>query len=249
MGTSAMPPSGLAAVATLLVSLIASGALLWGAASKRRAADDAVRNARSDADRTLKQAERDAETLRKEAALEAREKAHDLAAEAEKQARERRQEIVGLEQGLADKTRALADRLAATDRVEQDLRGREKALASHEQRAAAAASRAEQLVAERQRELQRVAGLSADEARELLLKQIEGDARRDAANLVKRLETEARETAATRAQQIITDAIQRSTPSKRQSPSSTCPATTSRAASSGARVGISGRWKRRPASS
>jgi ribonuclease Y len=205
-----MPPSGLAAVATLLVSLIASGALLWGAASKRRAADDAVRNARSDADRTLKQAERDAETLRKEAALEAREKAHDLAAEAEKQARERRQEIVGLEQGLADKTRALADRLAATDRVEQDLRGREKALASHEQRAAAAASRAEQLVAERQRELQRVAGLSADEARELLLKQIEGDARRDAANLVKRLETEARETAATRAQQIITDAIQRS---------------------------------------
>ena len=46
--------------------------------------------------------------------------------------------------------------------------------------------------------------------RELLLKQIEAEARRDAANLVKRLETEARETAAAKAQQIITDAIQRS---------------------------------------
>ena len=52
--------------------------------------------------------------------------------------------------------------------------------------------------------------MTADEARELLLKQIEADARRDAANLVKRLETEARETAGARAQQIITDAIQRS---------------------------------------
>src|SRR4029453_16570062 len=169
MGTPAMPPSGLAAVATLLVGVIASGALLWGAASKRRAADDAVKNGGSEADRTLKQAERDAETLRKEAALEAREKAHELAAEAEKQARERRQEIIGLEQGLADKTRALADRLAVNDRVEQELRAREKALAAHEQRAAAAATRAEQLVAERQRELQRVASLTAEEARELLL--------------------------------------------------------------------------------
>jgi ribonucrease Y len=55
-----------------------------------------------------------------------------------------------------------------------------------------------------------VSGLSADEARELLMKQIETDARRDAANLVKRLESEARETAAERARQIVTDAIQRS---------------------------------------
>ena len=54
-----------------------------------------------------------------------------------------------------------------------------------------AAVRAEQLLAERQRELQQVAGLTAEEAREFLLKQIEADARRDAANLVKRLETEA----------------------------------------------------------
>src|SRR3954449_274110 len=205
-----MPPSGLAAVATLLVSVIASGALVWGAASKRRAADDTLTNARNEAERALKQAERDAETLRKEAALEAREKAHDLAAEAEKQARDRRQEIIGLEQGLADKTRALADRIAASDTLDRDLRARDAALADLQKRAEAAASRADQLLADRQRELQRVAGLTADEARELLLKQIEADARRDAANLVKRLETEARETAGQRAQQIITDAIQRS---------------------------------------
>ena len=120
------------------------------------------------------------------------------------------QEIAGLEQGLADKTRALADRLSAADTLEHDLRARDAAVAGAQKRADAAATRSEQIVADRQRELQRVAGLTADEARELLLKQIEADARRDAANLVKRLEAEARETAAARAQHIITDAIQRS---------------------------------------
>ena len=158
----------------------------------------------------LKQAERDAEALRKEAAIAAREKAHEIAADAEQQARERRQEILTLEQALADKTRLLADRLTATDRLEHDLRVREKALAASEQIMAAAQARTEQLVADRQRELQRVAGLTAEEARELLLKQLESDARRDSANLIKRLEAEARETAAVRAQQIIADAIQRS---------------------------------------
>src|SRR6185436_15961935 len=77
-GDLCMSPSGLAAVATLLVSVIASGALLWGAAARRRAADEAVRNARTEADRVVRQAERDAESLRKEATLEAREKAHEL---------------------------------------------------------------------------------------------------------------------------------------------------------------------------
>jgi ribonuclease Y len=158
----------------------------------------------------LRQAERDADALRKEAAIAAREKAHEVAAEADRHARERRAEILTLEQTLADKTRTLADRITATDRLEQDLRARDKVLAAKEDAISAAQARIEQLVEDRQRELQRVAGLTAEEARELLLKQLESDARRDSANLVKRLEAEARETAAARAQQIIADAIQRS---------------------------------------
>jgi ribonuclease Y len=207
MGT---PSALVAALGAILVSVVASAAVLWAAAQRRRSAVEIVEKAREEAERVLRQAARDADTLKKEAALEAREKAHELSSGAERQARERRHEIVGLEQTLADNTRALADRLASTDRFDQELRAREKSIAAQEQRATAAAARVEQLAADRHRELQRVAGLTADEARELLLKQIEGDARRDAANLVKRLETEARETAAGRARQIITDAIQRS---------------------------------------
>jgi predicted RNA-binding protein YlqC (UPF0109 family) len=70
--------------------------------------------------------------------------------------------------------------------------------------------RYERLLADQQRELQRMASLTAEEARDLLIRQIETDARRDAANLVKRLENEAREIAAAKARQIVTEAIQRS---------------------------------------
>jgi len=94
--------------------------------------------------------------------------------------------------------------------LERDLRARDAALADLRARAQAAAARSDQLATERQRELQRISGLTADEAREMVIKDIEADARRDAANVVKRLEAEARETAAQRAQQIIADAIQRS---------------------------------------
>ncbi len=195
---------------SLIILVVTAGAILWWVGSQRRIAAETVGRAQAEAERLTRQAEREADTLRKEAALEAREKAHADAAEAERQARVRREEILSLEQALGDKTRALADRLASSAKTEQELRAREQSLAQQEQAAAAARTKAEQLVAERQRELQRVAGLSADEARELLFKQIETDARRDAANLVKRLETEARETAGVRAQQIIIDAIQRS---------------------------------------
>ena len=197
---------------SILFALVATVSIVfWWLASRRRiAAAETVDQARAEADRLVRQAQRDAETLRKEAALEAREKAHEAAAESDRLVRQRRDEILSLEQTLSDKTRALTDRLATCDRVEQDLRAKAQTIAQHEAAAAAARARADQLVAERHRELQRVAGLTADEARELLLKQIETDARRDAANLVKRLETEARETAAVRAQQIIADAIQRS---------------------------------------
>src|SRR5207253_5454478 len=86
---------------------------------------------------------------------------------------------------------------------------RDRSIAEREKSAAALAAKYEQLAAQQQRELERVAGLTAEEAKELLLKQIESEARHDAANLLKRLGAEARETAVDRAKHYITEAIQR----------------------------------------
>ena len=207
-----MTPSAvyLFGVVSVFSDIITLSAIVWWFTSRKRIAAETIGRAEEQAGILRQQASRDAESLKKEAQLEAREKVHGMIAEAEGQARTRQLEIAGLEQALAEKSRALADRAAVAAALEGDLRARDGAVAEAQKRVDAATIKGEQVLAERQRELQRVAGLTAEEARELLLKQIEADARRDAANLVKRLEAEARETAAARAQHIITDAIQRS---------------------------------------
>ena len=205
-----MSPSAVYLTLGALADLVGVAALLWWFSSRKRIAAQTIGRAEEHSRQLRQQAERDAESIKKEAQIEAREKTHALMADAETKARARQQEIIGLEHGLAEKMRSLADRISETDRLERDLRARDGALAELQKKSEAAARRCDQVLAERQRELQRVASLTADEARDLLLKQIEADARRDATNLVKRLETEARETAGQRAQQIIADAIQRS---------------------------------------
>ncbi len=193
-------------------ALIAVGVLLYWIASRKRIAAETVGRAEERARTLLRDAEREAENRKKEALLEAKEKAHQIVVEADRVTEERRQQATRLEQVLGKKEEKLTERLAAAEQMEKELRAREQATREREKATAAAAARYEQLVAEQQKELQRVAGLTADEAKELLIKQLEADARRDAANLVKRLESEARETAAARAKQLVTEAIQRSAP-------------------------------------
>ena len=190
----------------------AVGAAVFAAwlANRKRLATDTVGRAEELAARVAKDAERDAENKKKEALLDAKERAHEMLVEAERQARERRQQLAAIEQTLNRRDEKLTERLSGIEHRDKDARAQEQALAKRERATAEAAARYEQLVADQQRELQRVAGLTADEARDILLKQMEADARRDAANMVKRLDAEARETAAQRARQIITEAIQRS---------------------------------------
>jgi ribonuclease Y len=198
-------------VINLTLTLIVSASVFaWYVASRKRIAAETVERGSREAERLLRDAARDAEALKKEALLDAKEKAHDLRLEAERHVRERRDELAVIEQSIARRDVLAAEQRTQVEEQIRALRGREQVINERERATHATAVRYEQLVSDRQRELERVAGLTADEARDLLLKQIEAEARRDAAQLVKRLEAEARESAADRARQIIADAIQRS---------------------------------------
>jgi len=196
-------------VNALITAAVGVAVFVAWLANRKRLANDTVGRAEEQAARIAKDAERDAENKKKEALLETKERAHEMLVEAERQARERRQQLAAIEQTLNRRDEKLTERLSGIEHRDKEARGQEQALAKRERATAEAAARFEQLVTEQQRELQRVAGLTADEARDILLKQMEADARRDAANLVKRLDAEARETGAQRARQIITEAIQR----------------------------------------
>jgi len=178
-------------------------------ANRKRIAAETIGRAEEQALRVTKEAERDAEAWKKEALLEAKEKAHELLREAERQARQDRLAADTREQALARREVSLTDRQTTIERNEKDLNARERTVADREKNAAAASRKYDELVARQQHELERVASLTAEEAKELLLKQIEADARHDAANLLKRLDAEARETAVDRAKHYITQAIQR----------------------------------------
>ena len=203
-----------ASVTPVIVTLLTGIALIiaW-LVLRRQAARQLTGRAQDEADRLL----RDAEARQKELLLAAKEEAHTLRQAAATEAGEARERAAREEQALAarertqdDRDRALENRASAAAQKDQELGRREASLHERETTATARAERYEQLGAERQRELQQVSGMTADEAKEVLIRQIESDARRDAANLVKRLEHEARETAAEKARQIITQAIQRS---------------------------------------
>ena len=191
-----MSASAVYLVLSAVAAFVAIAAVLFWIANRKRIAADTVGRAEEHARQLRAQSERDAESLKKEAQLEAREKTHVLVADAEQKVRDRRQEIVGLEQALADRTRSLADRIVASEQIERDLGTRDAALRELQKRTEAAATKSEQLLADRQRELQRVAGLTADEARDLVLKQIEAAARRDAAHHDTHLDTDAHENTA-----------------------------------------------------
>jgi ribonuclease Y len=196
-----------------LAALVASATVfaIWIATRKRTAAQT-IGHAQHEASRLLHDAERNAETLRKEAELAAKERAHALLQESEQQTRERRQELESVERQIARKTQELTEHDREAKQTDATLREREQQATKREHTLEAEVKRCEELTREQQQALQRVSGLTAEAAKELVIKQIEQDARRDAANLVKRLEAEARETAAEKAKQIITQAIQRSAP-------------------------------------
>ncbi|HEY2152051.1 MAG TPA: ribonuclease Y [Vicinamibacterales bacterium] len=196
-------------VAAVVAGVVCAAAFVVWIANRKRIAAETVGRAEEQALRIIKDADRDAETRRKESLLDAKEKAHEILMEAERQARQDRQQAASTEQALQRREAAAAERQAAVDRLETELNGRDRLLAAREQSSAAAAAKYEALVAHQKHELERVAGLTADEAKELLIKQIEGEARHDSANLLKRLDAEARETAVDRAKQYITEAIQR----------------------------------------
>jgi ribonuclease Y len=195
----------------VLVTVVAAAAVfaVW-VANRRRIAAETIGRAEEQALRIVKDAERDAETRKKETLLEAKEKAHEVLTDADRRAQHERQQAQALEQTLLRREVALNEKHAIVDRVERELQAREGAVGTREKAAEAAALKYQELAAKQQHELERVAGLTAEEAKGLLLEQIEAAARHDAANLLKRLDAEAREMAADRAKQYITEAIQRS---------------------------------------
>lgn len=143
-----------------------------------------------------------AETDAKETVVQARDEAHKLRGEAEREFKRQTQELRREENRLQRQRASLDDRFSSVDKRERSLNQRQSALDKRD-------SKLQQLEKERLVELERVANMTQNEARDLLLKSVEQDARQDMARVLRQVEAETREEANRRAQKVVTLAIQR----------------------------------------
>ncbi len=161
------------------------------------------------AKKILDEARRDAEAIKKETALQAKDQLFQMKVEFDKETKERRQELNTLERRLLQKEEHLEKKISLLDGREAELGSRQKAIEVLEKDIREKEAYYHSLIVEQKNQLERLAGISSEEARNLLLKNLEREVRTDAARLVKRLETEARELADKKAKEIIGLAIKR----------------------------------------
>jgi ribonuclease Y len=184
--------------------------LLLAWLSIQRAGKRTLADAQERARKLVDDAERDGQARLREAELVAKEKLLQARTEFEKASRQRRSELEALERRLTQKEDTLDKRLEDLGQKERDQVGREKGLQGREQSLGSREQELERLTAEQRTRLEQIAGLTATQAKEDLIRGLENEARIDAAHLAKRIEDEARETATKQAQRLIGMAIQRS---------------------------------------
>jgi ribonuclease Y len=147
-------------------------------------------------------ADKEIEARRKEALVAAKEEVYRLRAEMERENREKRAEIGRLERRLAQKEETLERRL-------ETLEKREGGLADREVDADRLRSELNHLLLLQRTELERVAGLTSEDARGQVLKAVEDETRHEAARLIRDIEEKAKDEGDRRARNIVTLAIQR----------------------------------------
>jgi len=188
---------------TVIVALLV-GAACFGigylirksiAEAKISSAEDAARN-------ILENASKEAEARKKEAVLEAKDEIHKLRSEAERDIRERRNETQRQERRLQQKEETLDKKLDSLERKEEQLANKEKRVEETQQQIDA-------LYRKQVEELERISGLTQEDAKQMILSNVESEVRLEAAQLMKEIEQQAKEEADKKAREIITLSIQR----------------------------------------
>jgi ribonuclease Y len=187
--------------AVLLVAGLLAGSgigyLLWKLASERRTASAASR-----ARELLATAEREAQTAKRESLMEAKDEAIRIRQEAEAEVKRRGEEVSRKEARLVQKEETL-------DQTTRRLDSKDRSLADRERNVDRMKVELETSLARAKSDLERIAGMSAGEAKDSLVRQVENEAKRDAMVLVRDLEAQAREEAERRARKIVAIATQR----------------------------------------
>jgi ribonuclease Y len=146
----------------------------------------------------------EAQAKKRETLLESKEEAIRLRSQAESELKVRRDEVLRLEQRIASKEENLDRKLEQQEQRQNQLQQQKQRLEQQE-------GELEELRQQQLREIERVSSLTAEEARELLLREIDKEAREDAVRRLRQIEAEMRDKAEQRSREILATAMQRLT--------------------------------------
>ncbi len=187
--------------AALVVAALVVGAVL-GFVLNRLVIKGRSARAAEDATRVVQEAEKQAETLKKEAMIEAKDQIFRMKQEAEVEAKERRKEITALETRLAQREESIDRRAESQDKREHQLSSMQGQITKREKEL-------EQMIEDERERLERLAGMTADEAKAVLMNRIQDDVKHESAAYIREAEARAREEADKKARNIVGIAIQR----------------------------------------
>jgi ribonuclease Y len=168
-----------------------------------------IRAANEEAREVVEKAQKEGQTLLKEAKLQAKDELYQMKLDFESETKERRAEVKKREKRLTQKEEHIDRKLEQLERRDGSIAKKEQDLMQKEESLQGRKARYEALIQEQKSQLERISGLTADEAKNLLIKAMERDARYEAAKLIKRIENESREQADRKAKKIMATAIQR----------------------------------------
>jgi ribonuclease Y len=186
----------------LIVAVVGVITFVAGYFIRKSLAEAKIASAEEAAKKVLEEAQKAAEAKKREAVLEAKEEVLKLRNEVEKENRERRSELQRQERRLVQKEESLDRKIESIERKEETLTNKEAEIESVK-------TSLQELHTKQVAELERLSGLSSDEARELLLRNIEEEIKHEAAMLIKEIETQAKEEGEKKAKNIIAQSIQR----------------------------------------
>lgn len=169
---------------------------------RRSLAEAKIASAEVAAKKIVEDAEKTAEAKKREAILEAKEEVLKFRHEVEKENKERRIELQRLERRLMQKEEYLDKKTDSIERKEENLNRKESQIDNIK-------AQLDELHSKQVHELERLSGLTSDEARDLLLANVEEEIKHEAAMMIKEIETQAKEEGEKRARDIIAQAIQR----------------------------------------
>jgi len=194
-----MPDTVIAVIVGVIALLIG---ILIGYILRKTMGEKAIGSAEQKAKNLILDAENQSETIKKEIALEAKEDALKYKNDAEREIKERRNEITKSENRLLQKEESIDKKLDNIERKEQSISAKEQNINNKQKEL-------EELHQKEVAELEKISGYTRDEAKEILLQQIESDVRADASALIRDIEGRAKDEADKKAKEIIVGAIQR----------------------------------------